>query len=113
VRDLLDLTPETIAESQKSAELDLAAGHKRRRRSCARAARMPTKARRALIPESRDWWDEHVAEEEHPATAEGLAEFIRDSLEPICYRMARKPNLPRPSRRKPWAKGCGRTCWRS
>jgi hypothetical protein len=31
-----------------------------------------------------------VAEEEHPATAEGLAEFIRDSLEPICYRMARE-----------------------
>jgi hypothetical protein len=87
----------------------------RRRRSCARAARMPTtKARRALIPESRDWWDEHVDEEEHPATAEGLAGFIRESLEPICYRRyGREADIPRRSRRKPWAKGCGRTCWRS
>ena len=48
------------------------------------------KARRALIQESRDWWDHHVEEEEHPATAEGLAEFIRDSLEPICLRMERE-----------------------
>jgi len=43
-----------------------------------------------LIQESRDWWDEHVEEEEHLANAEGLAEFIRDSLEPICYRIVKE-----------------------
>ena len=48
------------------------------------------KARRALIQESRAWWDEHVDDESHPATAEGLAEFIRETLEPICYRMERE-----------------------
>ncbi len=48
------------------------------------------KARRALIPESRDWWDEHVAEKSYPATAEGLAEFIRESPEPICYRTVKE-----------------------
>ena len=90
VRDLLDLTPEDIAESQKSAALDLAATQKAAAILRKGGPNVYAKARRALIQESRDWWDEHVAEEEHPATAEGLAEFIRDSLEPICYRMARE-----------------------
>ena len=90
VRDLLDLTPEDIAESQKSAALDLAATQKAAAILRKGGPNAYAKARRALIQESRDWWDEHVAEEEHPATAEGLAEFIRDSLEPICYRMARE-----------------------
>jgi enoyl-CoA hydratase/carnithine racemase len=97
----------------KSAALDLAATQKAAAILRKGGPNAYEKARRALIQESRDWWDEHVEEEEHPATAEGLAEFIRDSLEPICYRMARKPNLPRRSRRKPWAKGCKRTDWRS
>jgi hypothetical protein len=90
VRDLLDLTPEDIAESQKSAALDLAATKKAAAILRKGGPNAYAKARRALIQESRDWWDEHVAEEEHPATAEGLAEFIRDSLEPICYRMAKE-----------------------
>ena len=84
VRDLLDLTPEDIAESQKSAALDLAATKKAAAILRKGGPNAYTKARRALIQESRDWWDEHVEEEEHPATAEGLAEFIRESLEPIC-----------------------------
>jgi hypothetical protein len=49
-----------------------------------------TKALRALMQDSRDWWDEQIEEEEHPATAEGLAEFIRDALEPICNRMVKE-----------------------
>ncbi|WP_156304346.1 hypothetical protein [Nitrosospira briensis] len=43
------------------------------------------KAWRVLSTDSRIWWDEHVKEESHPATAEGLAEFIRDTLGPICF----------------------------
>lgn len=31
-----------------------------------------------------------MEEESYPATAEGLAEFIRESLEPMCYRMAKE-----------------------
>jgi len=90
LRDLFDSTPEDNAESLKSAELDLAAGRKAATILRKGGANAYTRARRALIQESRDWWDEHVEEAEHPATAEGLAEFIRDSLEPICYRMARE-----------------------
>jgi len=63
------------------------------------------KARRALMADSRDWWDEHVEEESHPATAEGLAEFIRETLEPICYRMEREARFTPAIKAKPWAKG--------
>lgn len=90
VRDLLDLTPDDIAENQKSAALDLAATRKAAAILRKGGPSAYTKARRALIQESRNWWDEHVEEESYPATAEGLAEFIRVSLEPICYRMARE-----------------------
>ncbi|MCK7578026.1 MAG: hypothetical protein MZV65_21560 [Chromatiales bacterium] len=46
-----------------------------------------------MIQESRDWWDEHVAEEEYPATAEGLEQFIRKTLEPICIRIEQEARL--------------------
>jgi len=83
-------SPEEIAERQREAALDLAATQKAAAILRKGGPNAYTKARRALLQESREWWDEHVEEEEHPATAEGLAEFIRDSLEPICYRMARE-----------------------
>ena len=90
VRDLLDLTPDNIAEDQKRATLDLAATRKAAAILYKGGANAYAKARRALIQESRDWWDEQVADEEHPATAEGLAKYIRDTLEPICFQMERE-----------------------
>lgn len=90
LRDLFDSTPADNAESLKSAELDLAAGQKAAAILRKGGANAYEKARRALIPESREWWDDKVADEEHPATAEGLAEFIRVSLEPICFRMVQE-----------------------
>ena len=90
LRDLMDMTPEDIAYSLKSAKLDLAAGQKAAAILRKGGATAYEKARRALVPESRDWWDENVADGEHPATAEGLEEFIRVSLEPICYRMVQE-----------------------
>ena len=90
LRELLAVTPEENAEGLRSAELDLAAGQKAAAILRKGGAKAYEKARRALIPESRDWWDEQVADEEYPATADGLAEFIRNSLEPICYRMVKE-----------------------
>ena len=87
LRDLFDATPEDNADSLKSAEIDLAATQKAATILRKDGANAYDKARRLLLAESRDWWDEHVAEEEHPATAEGLAEFIRDFLEPTCHRI--------------------------
>lgn len=90
LRDLLDATPEEISEQQRDVALDLAAAQKAAAILRKGGANAYAKARRALIQESRDWWDEHVEEEEYPATAEGLAKFIGESLEPICYRMLRE-----------------------
>ncbi|WP_372921769.1 hypothetical protein, partial [Roseovarius sp.] len=90
LRDLLDATPEEISERQRDAELDLAAAQKAAAILRKGGANAYAKARRTLMQESRGWWDEHVAEEEYPATAEGLAQFIRELLEPICDRMLKE-----------------------
>ena len=90
VRDLLEMTPADIEESQKDAALDLAATQKAAAILRKGGPNVYAKARRALIQDSRDWWDEHVEEESHPATAEGLAKFIQETLEPICFRMERE-----------------------
>ena len=90
VRDLLDLAPEDVAESQQHAALDLAATKKAAAILRKGGPNAYSKARRVLIPESRYWWDDNVEDESYPATAEGLAQFIRETLEPVCYRMERE-----------------------
>lgn len=90
LRDLIDATPDEIAERQHDAELDLAATHKAAAILLKGGPNAYPKARRALIPDSRDWWDQYVEDEEHPATAEGLAQFIRETLEPVCIRMVQE-----------------------
>lgn len=87
LREFMEGTPEEIAERQRDAALDLAATEKAAAILRKGGPNAYAKARRALIQESRDWWDEHVEDEEHPATADGLDEFIRVSLEPLCNRM--------------------------
>lgn len=88
--DLLSATPEEIAEQHRDADLDLKATQKAAAILRKGGVDAYEKARRALIAESRDWWDEHVEEESYEANAEGLAEFIRVTLEPICIRMEKE-----------------------
>ncbi|WP_242471076.1 hypothetical protein [Thiocystis violacea] len=91
--DLLTASSEEIAERQRHAELDLAATRKATAILRKGGPQAYEKARRALIQESRDWWDEQIEEEEYPATAEGLAQFIRKTLEPIGIRMEQEARL--------------------
>lgn len=86
LQDLMTATPEDMAERQRDAEIDLAATRKAAAILLWGRANAYEKARRALTQDSRDWWDQHVEEEEYTATADGLAEFIRELLEPICIR---------------------------
>ena len=90
LRDLFEYTPDDIAENQHNATLDLAATRKAAAILRKGGPNAYTKARRALNQQFRDWWDEHVDEEERPATADALAEFIRVTLEPICFRIERE-----------------------
>jgi len=91
--DLLTTSPDDVAELQRHAAIDLAATRKAAAILRKGGENAYEKARRALIPESRDWWDEHVEAGSHPATAEGLAQFIRETLEPICFQMEREARL--------------------
>jgi len=88
--DLLSATPEEISERHRDADLDLKATQKAEAILHKGGPDAYEKARRALIAESRDWWDEHVEEGSFEANAEGLAEFIRETLVPICIRMEKE-----------------------
>lgn len=87
---LLSATAEQIAELQQEAEVDLAATRKAAAILAKGGPNAYEKARRALLSGSRDWWDVQVSEEEFPGTVEGLAEFIRESLEPLCVGMVQQ-----------------------
>ena len=88
--DLMDETPEQIAETQREAELDLTATRKAAAILHKGGPAAYDKALRALRQDSRDWWQSQIEKEEHPATAEGLAQFIRETLDPSCWRAARE-----------------------
>jgi len=90
LREFMDGTPKEVAERQRDAEIDLAATKKAA--AILRKGGMTAydRARKSLTQDSRDFWDEHVEEESYPPTADGLTEYIRESLEPFCYQMARE-----------------------
>lgn len=90
LRDLVGMSAEEIAERQRDTRHDLDATNKAaaiRRRGSANAY---DKALRALLPDSRGWWQEYVEEEEYAANAEGLAKFIGEHLYPLCAVMEKE-----------------------
>jgi len=84
LRDFLDMTPEEVAERQRDAKHDLEATWKAASILRRGGANAYEKALRALQPDSREWWQNYVEDEEYPPTAEGLEQFIREHLEPLC-----------------------------
>jgi hypothetical protein len=86
LRDLLDMSPHEVAEHQRDAEHDLQATWKAGGILRRGGAKAYEKALRALLPDSQDWWKNYVEDEVYPPTADGLAEFIREHLEPLCIR---------------------------
>ena len=90
LRDLADMTQEEIAERKQDTRHDLDATHKASAILQRGGANAYDKALRALLPDSRDWWQNYVDDEEYPATAEGLEDFIREHLEPLCMGMEKE-----------------------
>jgi hypothetical protein len=84
IRNLMDLTPENVAESQQFARHDLDATNKASAILRKGGERAYDKALRALLPDSREWWESYVEEDEYVADAEGLTNFIDERLTPIC-----------------------------
>ena len=90
IQDLMDLKPEEVAESQQSSRQDIDATNKASAILRKGGDRAYDKALRALLPDSRDWWDSHVEEEEYTADAEGLASFITEHLSPLCHQQEKE-----------------------
>ena len=90
VTDIICDTPEENQMRLKEAELDLAATEKAETILRKGGKTAYARARSALMSDSRDMWDDYVEDEEYPATAEGLAEFIRIRLRPICLQMQKE-----------------------
>ncbi|NJA05013.1 hypothetical protein HC024_04575 [Methylococcaceae bacterium WWC4] len=90
VTDIICDTPEENQARLHEAELDLAATEKAAAILRKGGKTAYARARNALIPESRDMWDDYVEDEEYPATAQGLADFINDRLRPICLQMQKE-----------------------
>lgn len=83
IRDLMDLKPEDVTESQRTARHDLEATTKAIAILRKGGDRAYDKALRALLPDTREWWQEYVDDEEYPADAKGLAAFISEHVTPF------------------------------
>ncbi len=90
IRDLMDLTPQDVADYQRDTRHDLEATQMAVATLRRGGAHAYNKALRVLLPASREWWEESVAGEEYPATAQGLSDFISTELEPHCLIMEKE-----------------------
>ena len=90
IQDLMDLKPEDVVESQQTARHDIDATNKASAILRKGGDRAYEKALRALLPDSREWWETYVDEEEYAPDAEGLATFISVHLSPVCYQQEKE-----------------------
>jgi hypothetical protein len=84
IRDLMDLKPGDLTESFRAARNDLDATNNAStilRKGGGRAYEI---ALRALLTDSREWWEVHVEEQEFTPEGKGLASFLDEHLLPIC-----------------------------
>jgi hypothetical protein len=90
IRELLAMSPDELSQKHEVAKEDLKATIKAIAILQESDPSAYDKAVNALIPDSREWWYVHVEEEEYPATAEGLEEFLRFVLKPLCQTIERE-----------------------
>ena len=93
IRDLMELKPADVAESQRAARHDLDATHKAAAILRKGGDHAYDRALHALLPDSRDWWESYVQDEDYAADAEGLATFIAEHLSPLCYQQEKESRL--------------------
>jgi hypothetical protein len=84
IQDVMDRTPEDVAENQRAARHDLDATNKASAILRKGGDHAYEKALRALLPDSREWWEGFVEEAEYTADGEGLTSFITEHLFPLC-----------------------------
>ena len=90
LRDLMPMSPDEVAQQKQDAVHALETTQKAAEILSRGSPKAYDQALRVLRADSRDWWHECVEEEEYAATAEGLADFIREHLKPFCIRVEMK-----------------------
>lgn len=90
LRDLMDLTPEDVTESHLAARHDLEATRKASAILRKGGELAYDKAQRALLPDSRECWQSCLDDDKYTADADGLATFIGEHLEPVCYQQEKE-----------------------
>ena len=81
------MTPEEVAERQRSTLHDLQATREAATILRRGGANAYQKALGVLLPDSRELWQKCVDDGKYRSTAKALADFIQDALEPICLNM--------------------------
>lgn len=90
IRELMDLKPEDVVESHQGAKRDIAAANKASAILRKGGERSYEKALQALLPDTREWWQNYVDDEEYPADAGGLATFISAHVTPFVYQQEKE-----------------------
>ncbi len=86
LHDVMKHTPEQAIRYYHDATIDLAATNKAAEILRKGGHKAYKNAQRALTEAYLSFWQEHLDEKEYPDTAEGLSQFIREILWPICVR---------------------------
>jgi hypothetical protein len=90
IRNLMDLSPSDVETAHRDSLHDLEATNKASAILSRGGANAYDKALRALLPDSREWWQQYVEDEEYAADDEGLATFIQMHLDPLCIRQEKE-----------------------
>ena len=90
IRNLMELRPEDVVDSQRAARHDLDSTNKADAILRKGGTGAYAKALRALLPDTRDWWGDHVGEDGYTADATGLAAFISKQVLPFCYQQEKE-----------------------
>ncbi|MBV5334079.1 hypothetical protein JZU57_02380, partial [bacterium] len=90
IRDLMDLKPADVAKGRQAARHDLDATNKASAILRKGGDRAYEKALRALLPDTREWWQEYVDDEEYTAEATSLAAFITEHVTPFVYQQEKE-----------------------
>lgn len=90
IRNLMDLKPVEVAEIQQSARHDIDATNKASAILRKGGDQAYGKALRVLLPDTREWWQNYVEDEEYTADATGLTAFIAEHVTPFVYQQEKE-----------------------
>jgi len=90
ISDLMEQKPDEVSESQQSSRHDLDATNRASAILRKGGDRAYDKALRALLPDTREWWQEYVDDEEYTADAAGLAAFITEHVTRFVYQQEKE-----------------------